>query len=137
MILKRISGQKTPVFALLPTVAVYFYSLLLSYLTILYTLGQKYQLLFLVYNCLQNCYYENMKVDLEKVGIIAAYFSSNTKLELMKSIAETYKNTKATTLSNQTHREKPWLSTSVNSVIDYKLADGLNIAKILPGFVKT
>jgi len=62
---------------------------------------------------------------------------SNTELELMKSIAETFKNTKATTLSNQTHREKPWLSTSANSVIDYKLAEGLDIAKILPSFAKT
>ena len=62
---------------------------------------------------------------------------SNAELELMKSIAETFKNTKATTLSNQTHREKPWLSTSANSVIDYKLAEGLDIAKILPSFAKT
>jgi len=62
---------------------------------------------------------------------------SNAELDLMKSIAETFKNTKATTLSNQTHREKPWLSTSANSVIDYKLVEGLDIAKILPSFAKT
>jgi len=61
---------------------------------------------------------------------------SNAEIELLRSIAKTYKNTKAVTLSNQTHREKPWLSTSDNSVIDYNLADSLDVAKILPEFIK-
>jgi uncharacterized phage-associated protein len=59
---------------------------------------------------------------------------SNSELELVKCIAETFKDTKAKALSNQTHREKPWLSTSDFSVIDYGLADGLDVEKILPTF---
>lgn len=61
---------------------------------------------------------------------------SNFELKLMKSIAETFKNTTGKTLTNQTHREKPWISTSVYSIINYELAEGLNIAKILPNFAK-
>lgn len=59
---------------------------------------------------------------------------SNSELELVKCLAKTFEKTKSKTLSNQTHREKPWLSTSVFSVIDYGLADGLNVKKILPTF---
>lgn len=59
---------------------------------------------------------------------------SNSEIELIKCIAETFKETKAKTLSNQTHKEKPWLSTSDFAVIDYSLADGLDIKKILPTF---
>jgi len=59
---------------------------------------------------------------------------SNSEIELVKCIAETFKNTKAKTLSNQTHKEKPWLSTSDFAVIDYSLADGLDVKKILPTF---
>ena len=59
---------------------------------------------------------------------------STSEVELMKGIAETFKNTKAIILSNKTHREKPWLSTSDNSVIDYGLAEGLDVSKILPSF---
>ncbi len=59
---------------------------------------------------------------------------SNSEIELVKSITKTFKDTKAKTLSNQTHHEKPWLSTSDFSVIDYSLSDGLDIAKILPSF---
>lgn len=60
---------------------------------------------------------------------------SNSELKLMKSIAETFKATGANMLSNQTHRELPWRATSDNSVIDYGLAQGLNVSKILPSFV--
>ena len=59
---------------------------------------------------------------------------SNTEVELMKVIAETFNDTKAKTLSNQTHREKPWLSTSDFAVIDYSLAESLDVNKILPTF---
>jgi len=59
---------------------------------------------------------------------------SNSEIELVKCIAETFKDTKSKTLSNQTHREKPWLSTSDFSVIDYGLADGLDVSKILPTY---
>lgn len=59
---------------------------------------------------------------------------SNSEIELVKCIAETFKDTKSKTLSNQTHKEKPWLSTSDFSVIDYGLAEGLDVAKILPTF---
>jgi uncharacterized phage-associated protein len=57
---------------------------------------------------------------------------SNSEIELVKVIAETFKKTNAKTLSNQTHKEKPWLSTSDRSVIDYGLAEELDISKILP-----
>jgi len=57
---------------------------------------------------------------------------SNTELEIMRELASEFKNTKAKSLSNQTHREKPWLSTSENSVIVYELADDLDISKVLP-----
>lgn len=59
---------------------------------------------------------------------------ANSELELLKSITETFKETTAKALSNQTHREKPWLSTSDNSVIDYRLAEGLDAHKILPSY---
>ena len=59
---------------------------------------------------------------------------SNTEVELMKVIAETFNDTKAKTLSNQTHREKPWLSTSDFAVIDYSLAESRDVNKILPTF---
>ncbi len=59
---------------------------------------------------------------------------SNSELELIKKIAETFKNTTARALTNQTHREKPWLSTSAYSIISYELAEGLDIKKILPNF---
>lgn len=59
---------------------------------------------------------------------------SSSEIELVKCIAETFKDTKSKTLSNQTHREKPWLSTSDFSVIDYGLAEGLDVEKILPTF---
>jgi uncharacterized phage-associated protein len=59
---------------------------------------------------------------------------SNFEIELVKCLAETFKDTKAKTLSSKTHLEKPWLSTSDFAVIDYCLADGLNVAKILPTF---
>ena len=57
---------------------------------------------------------------------------SNSDLELVRALAKTFKTTTAKTLSNQTHREKPWLSTSDYSVIDYGLAEGLDVSKILP-----
>lgn len=59
---------------------------------------------------------------------------SSSEIELMECIATTFKDTKAKTLSNQTHREKPWLSTSDFAVIDYGLAESLDIEKILPTF---
>lgn len=59
---------------------------------------------------------------------------SNSELELMKCIAETFKNTTGKVLTNQTHREKPWLSTSTYSIISYDLAEGLDVEKILPNF---
>ncbi len=59
---------------------------------------------------------------------------SNSEIELVKCIVETFKTTKAKTLSNQTHREKPWLSTSDFAVIDYGLAESLDVQKILPNF---
>ena len=60
---------------------------------------------------------------------------SNFELELMKDIVETFKNTTGKVLTNQTHRENPWVSTSAYSIISYELAEGLDIAKILPNFV--
>ena len=57
---------------------------------------------------------------------------SNSEIELIKCIAETFKDIKGKTLSNQTHKEKPWLSTSDFAVIDYSLAEGLDLKKILP-----
>lgn len=59
---------------------------------------------------------------------------SSTEIDLIKSIANTFKSVKSKTLSNQTHREKPWLSTSDFAVIDYSLAKELDIDKILPTF---
>ena len=59
---------------------------------------------------------------------------ANSELELMKCLAETFKNTNAKTLSNQTHKEKPWLSTSDFSVIEYELAKELDVSKIIPAF---
>ena len=59
---------------------------------------------------------------------------SNSELGLIKELAETFKDTKATTLSRQTHNEKPWKSTSDNSVISYELAQDLDVSKILPNF---
>ena len=59
---------------------------------------------------------------------------SNSEIELVKCLAKTFENTKSKTLSSQTHREKPWLSTSDSSVINYGLADGLDVSKILPTF---
>jgi uncharacterized phage-associated protein len=59
---------------------------------------------------------------------------STSEIDLVKCIADTFKDTKAKTLSNQTHREKPWLSTSDFAVIDYGLAEGLDVSKILPTF---
>lgn len=59
---------------------------------------------------------------------------SNSEIELVKCIAKTFKDTKSKTLSRQTHGEKPWLSTSDFSVIDYDLSDGLDVSKILPAF---
>lgn len=59
---------------------------------------------------------------------------SNLEIELMKCIAETFKDTTAKVLTNQTHREKPWLSTSAYSIISYELAEGLDVKKILPNF---
>lgn len=59
---------------------------------------------------------------------------SNSEISLIKCLAETFKDTKAKVLSNQTHREKPWLSTSDFSVIEYSLSEGLNVNKILPTF---
>lgn len=59
---------------------------------------------------------------------------SKTEFQLMNSIAKTFSDTKAKTLSNQTHREKPWLCTSDFSVIDYSLAESLDVDKILPSY---
>jgi len=59
---------------------------------------------------------------------------STFELDLVKSIAETFKNTRSKKLSDQTHREKPWLSTSDFSVIDYGFAESLDVQKILPSF---
>ena len=59
---------------------------------------------------------------------------SNSELELMKCVAENFKNTPGKVLTNQTHREKPWLSTSTYSIINYELSEGLDVEKILPNF---
>ena len=57
---------------------------------------------------------------------------SNFEIELVKNLAETFKKTRAKILSNQTHKEEPWLQTSDNSIISYELANDLDIKKILP-----
>jgi len=59
---------------------------------------------------------------------------SNSEIELVKCIAETFKDTRAKQLSNKTHEEAPWLSTSDFSVIDYELSLELEVESILPAY---
>ena len=59
---------------------------------------------------------------------------SNFELELLKHLIKKFKNTRAKILSNQTHKEKPWLLTSNNAIISYKLANELDVRSILPSF---
>lgn len=61
---------------------------------------------------------------------------SDSELKLIKTIATTFNKTTAKRLSNQTHKEKPWLLTSENSPINYELAKELDVNKILPSFSK-
>jgi uncharacterized phage-associated protein len=67
---------------------------------------------------------ENKKYNLTKIA--------ESELKLMACLVETYKNTSTKNISEQTHRETPWLSTSDYSEISYELADSLDISKILP-----
>lgn len=55
---------------------------------------------------------------------------SEYEFSLVKKLAILFKNTKAKELSNQTHREKPWLLSSDNSIINYELANELNTKMI-------
>jgi uncharacterized phage-associated protein len=57
---------------------------------------------------------------------------SNYEIEIVKAVAGKFKNTRAKQLSNQTHKEKPWLLTNENSVIDYALSRELDVKKIIP-----
>jgi uncharacterized phage-associated protein len=57
---------------------------------------------------------------------------SKYELNLLNELISTYKHTTAKRLSNKTHKEKPYLLSSENSVIDYELAKYLDIKEILP-----
>lgn len=60
---------------------------------------------------------------------------SDFERKLIDCLIEEFKDIKAKAISNQTHKEGPWLLTSDNSVIDYNLANQLDVKKILPKFV--
>lgn len=55
---------------------------------------------------------------------------------LVEIVAGTFRITNAKTLSNQTHREKPWLLSSEYSAIDYELSKELNVKKLFPSLVQ-
>ena len=59
---------------------------------------------------------------------------SDFEMSLITSLIDRFKDTRTKIISNQTHKENPWLMTSDNSVIDYELANQLDIKKILPKF---
>ncbi|MDD4110590.1 MAG: Panacea domain-containing protein [Clostridia bacterium] len=60
---------------------------------------------------------------------------SEYELKLLDEIIKTFKGYTARKLSAKTHREKPYIMSSENSVIDYELAKYLDIKKILPNLV--
>ncbi|MBU1046639.1 SocA family protein [Patescibacteria group bacterium] len=84
----------------------------------------------------------NLKKDKDEFGRRVINNSKNCEINklapfernLIKSISTEFKQTKASVISEKTHREKPWQLTSNNSVIDYSLANSLNIENILPNF---
>lgn len=57
---------------------------------------------------------------------------SSYELKVVKAVASTFSKTRAKALSTQTHSEKPWRLSSLNSPMDYELAKELDIAKIVP-----
>ncbi|MCX6716026.1 MAG: Panacea domain-containing protein [Candidatus Taylorbacteria bacterium] len=63
----------------------------------------------------------------------------NKKLSLFEAnlitvVAKQFRKSGAKELSEQTHKEKPWLLSSVNGPIDYALAKELDIRKIIPAY---
>jgi uncharacterized phage-associated protein len=56
---------------------------------------------------------------------------SGFETEVITTVAAKFKAMRAKQLSNQTHREAPWLMTNENSVIDYHLSEKLDVEKIL------
>lgn len=70
----------------------------------------------------------NKKYNLKKL--------SRYEINLLNEIIKTFKNYTAKRLSNKTHREKPYILTSENSIIDYDLSTYLNVKEILPNLSK-
>lgn len=56
---------------------------------------------------------------------------SQYERNLLGRIVKKFKNTSSAVLSKKTHKEKPYLLTSDNSIIDYSLATELNPKEIL------
>jgi len=83
--------------------------------------------------------YIGIKADTDNFGRQVVSMEKNNNIEkklseyefdLVKKLSTVFKNTKAKDISNQTHKEKPWLLSSENSIINYELANELDIKKI-------
>ena len=59
---------------------------------------------------------------------------SSFEADIVTAVAKQFRKSGAKELSEQTHREKPWLLSSVNGPIDYTLAKKLNFKKVIPAF---
>lgn len=66
---------------------------------------------------------KNKNLDMKKL--------SDHEIKIVEAVAKRFSKTRAKQLSNQTHREKPWILSSNNSVINYELARTLDIDSIL------
>lgn len=67
------------------------------------------------------------KVDLDKK-------LSSFEARLVTSVAKKFQKIGAKQLSEQTHKEKPWMLSVMDSPIDYSLAHELDLHAILPAF---
>ncbi len=85
---------------------------------------------------------KNFGVEQKKIGKYDAYVVKNNgkksslenlsgyEVELIKRILNKFGKKTAKELTDRTHKEKPYLLTNENSIIDYKLASFLNTSSI-------
>jgi uncharacterized phage-associated protein len=59
---------------------------------------------------------------------------SSFEVDIVTAVAKQFNKSGAKELSDRTHKEKPWLLSSVNGPIDYTLAKELDIKSIIPAF---
>lgn len=71
------------------------------------------------------------KIIRSKVKVNIDEKLSEFEADLVKSVANKFKKTYSKTLSNQTHKENPWMLSSFYSEIDYNLAKEMDPERIL------